>query len=87
MTATIATPGSRTTALSELASAARAVSRRGVTVGRVRGQPIPFGEISAIVTDHPSRSLRIPDRDAWARERRRFVADPRMALDGARAAW
>jgi uracil-DNA glycosylase family protein len=63
------------------ASAARAVLRRTVTIGRVRGQPIPFGEISAIVTIHPSWLLRMPDPEARARERTRFVEDLRLALD------
>jgi uracil-DNA glycosylase family protein len=67
-------------------SAARAVLRRTVMIGRVRGRPIPFGEIGAIVTIHPSWLLRMPAPDAKARERTRFVADLRVALDVARSA-
>jgi uracil-DNA glycosylase family protein len=61
------------------ASAARAVLHKTVTVGRIRGQPIPFGQITAMVTVHPSYLLRMPDPAVKARERDRFVADLRAA--------
>jgi uracil-DNA glycosylase family protein len=68
------------------ASAARAVLRRSVTIGRVRGRPIPVGNTSALVTVHPSYLLRMPDPAVKAKERSRFVADLRAALDVARSA-
>jgi DNA polymerase len=68
------------------ASAARAVLRRPVTIGRERGRLISFGELSVMVTIHPSWLLRMPDPATKARERSRFVADLRMALEVARLA-
>jgi uracil-DNA glycosylase family protein len=68
------------------ASAARAVLRRSVTIGRVRGKPIPVGNTSALVTVHPSYLLRMPDPAVKAKGRSRFVADLRAALDVARSA-
>jgi DNA polymerase len=68
------------------ASAARAVLRRPVTIGRSRGQPIPVGNTTALVTVHPSYLLRMPDPAVKARERARFVADLRTALGIAKSA-
>jgi uracil-DNA glycosylase family protein len=68
------------------ASAAQAVLRRRVTIGRERGHPIPLGEFAAMVTIHPSWLLRMPDPAMTARERRRFVADLRTAHEIARPA-
>lgn len=67
------------------ASAARAVLRRSVTVSRLRGQPIPLSDTTAMVTVHPSWLLRMPEPAAKARERSRFAADLRTALGFARA--
>jgi len=57
-------------------TAARAVLGRAVTITRERGRPVemPDGQM-AFVTVHPSFLLRIPDRDAKAREYRAFVQD------------
>jgi uracil-DNA glycosylase family protein len=57
-------------------SAARAVLRRTVTIGRERGRPIqmPDGQ-TAFVTVHPSFLLRMPDAAAKAREYAAFVQD------------
>jgi DNA polymerase len=49
-------------------SAARALFRRSVVIGRERGRPLPFRDgIEAFVTIHPSYVLR--QRDAESRER------------------
>jgi DNA polymerase len=57
-------------------SAARAVLRRTVTIGRERGRPIqmPDGQ-TVFVTVHPSFLLRVPDAAAKAREYAAFVQD------------
>ena len=57
-------------------SAARAVLRRAVTIGRERGRPIqmPDGQ-TVFVTVHPSFLLRVPDAAAKAREYEAFVRD------------
>jgi uracil-DNA glycosylase family protein len=68
------------------ASAAQAVLRRRVTIGRERGQPISLGAFSAMVTIHPSWLLRMPDPAMKARERQRFVGDLQTALEIARSA-
>ena len=45
-----------------------------------RGRPIDLGDGSAgLLTVHPSYLLRIPDADAKAMERRRFVDDLKAA--------
>jgi uracil-DNA glycosylase family protein len=61
------------------ASAARAVLRRPVVVGRVRGQVLSVGGTAAVVTIHPSYLLRMPDPAAKAHERARFLDDLRIA--------
>jgi uracil-DNA glycosylase family protein len=63
------------------ASAAHAVLMRPVVIGRVRGQILAVGDTAAIVTVHPSYLLRMPDPEAKRRERMRFVADLRLALE------
>jgi uracil-DNA glycosylase family protein len=68
------------------ASAARAVLKRSVIISRTRGQPIPLGPFTAMVTIHPSWLLRMPDATAKARERSRFVDDLRAARELARVA-
>jgi DNA polymerase len=68
------------------ASAARAVLKRSVTISRARGQRIPLGKGSALVTIHPSWLLRMPDPAVKAKERERLIADLRMAVEIARAA-
>lgn len=62
------------------ATAARAVLGRPVTVGERRGrvETLPDGS-AALVTVHPSFLLRLPDREAQAREYGRFVDDLRLA--------
>lgn len=57
-------------------TAARTLLGRAVTITRERGRPVemPDGQ-TAFVTVHPSFLLRIPDRDAKAREYRAFVQD------------
>jgi hypothetical protein len=66
-------------------SAAPPVSRRPVAIGGTRGQPIPPGETTALVTMHASASPRMPDRAAKTRERTRRVADSRAAPGFARS--
>jgi DNA polymerase len=67
------------------ATAAQSLLRRTVTIGEVRGRQIHFGEWTGLVTVHPSYLLRIPDREAAAKEHRRFVLDLRKAADIAHA--
>ncbi len=57
-------------------TAARAVLRRPVTIGRERGRPfqLPDGQ-TVFVTVHPSFLLRVPDPAAKAREYAAFVQD------------
>lgn len=56
-------------------TAALGVLGRKVAVTQERGQPIPLSDATALLTVHPSYLLRIPDREAAAVERERFVAD------------
>jgi probable DNA metabolism protein len=56
-------------------TAALGVLGRKVAVTKERGQPIPLTDATALLTVHPSYLLRIPDREAAAVERERFVAD------------
>ncbi|GLK76206.1 uracil-DNA glycosylase [Methylopila jiangsuensis] len=62
------------------ATAARAVLGAPVTVGERRGrvETLPDGSV-ALVTVHPAYLLRLPDREAQAREYGRFVDDLRLA--------
>jgi len=59
------------------ATAASALSRRAVTISKLRGQPVEFDGYPGLVTVHPSYLLRILDRTEAAREYDRFVADLR----------
>jgi uracil-DNA glycosylase family protein len=61
------------------ATAAGAVLRRPVTIGRIRGQPVALPATTALVTVHPSYILRLPDEAAKRREYAAFVADLRTA--------
>ena len=67
------------------ATAVQSLLRRTVTIGEIRGRQIHFGEWTGLVTVHPSYLLRIPDREAAAKEYRRFVVDLRKAADLAHA--
>jgi len=60
------------------ATAARGLTGRPVTISKVRGQVLPFGESSqSLVTVHPSFLLRLPDEAARTHEYGRFVEDLR----------
>jgi uracil-DNA glycosylase family protein len=61
------------------ATAAGAVLRRPVTIGRTRGEPISLPGTTALVTVHPSYILRLPDEAAKRREYAAFVVDLRLA--------
>ena len=56
-------------------TAALGVLGRKVAVTKERGQPLPLSDATALLTVHPSYLLRIPDREAAAMERARFVDD------------
>ena len=61
------------------ATAARSLTGRPVTISRLRGQVLPFGEgARSLVTVHPSSLLRTPDEAARAAEYERFVDDMRI---------
>jgi uracil-DNA glycosylase len=57
------------------ASAARALLHRRVVLRDERGELRPFAGRQLLITVHPSYLLRLPDAEARARERARFVAD------------
>src|SRR5262249_35346140 len=63
------------------ATAAGALMRRPVTIGRARGQAIEAESGALWITVHPSYLLRIPDEASRQREFVRFVKD----LEGAKA--
>jgi DNA polymerase len=63
------------------ATAAGALMRRPVTIGRVRGEAIESESGSLWITVHPSYLLRLPDETSRQREFLRFVKD----LKGAKA--
>ena len=63
------------------ATAAGALMRRTVTIGRVRGQAIESESGHLWITVHPSYLLRLPDEASRQREFVRFVKD----LEGAKA--
>lgn len=66
------------------ATAARSVLGKVVTIGKVRGSPIPLSEGGECwVTVHPSFLLRIPEEDRRHEERRKFVADLKRIRDRA----
>jgi uracil-DNA glycosylase family protein len=56
-------------------TAALGVLGRKVAVTKERGQPIPLSDATALLTVHPSYLLRIPDPEAAAMERARFITD------------
>lgn len=60
-------------------TAALGVLGRKPAVTRERGQPLALPDATALLTVHPSYLLRIPDREAAARERERFVDDLKRA--------
>lgn len=62
-------------------TAALGVLGRKVAVTKERRQPITLTDATAVLTVHPSYLLRIPDRDAAAVERERFVGDLKMVRD------
>jgi uracil-DNA glycosylase len=63
------------------ATAAAALMRRHVTIGRIRGQAIESESGHLWITVHPSYLLRLPDEASRQREFARFVKD----LGGAKA--
>ena len=56
-------------------TAALGVLGRKVAVTKERGEPIPLSDATALLTVHPAYLLRIPDPEAAAMERTRFVDD------------
>jgi len=61
------------------ATAARALAGRALTIGATRGRIIDLRpNLPGLVTIHPSFLLRMPDREAKAREYDRFVQDLRL---------
>jgi uracil-DNA glycosylase len=62
------------------ATAARSVFGKAMPVNKSRGQFIELdAKTKALVTVHPSYLLRLPDKDAKAKEYERFVSDLKMA--------
>lgn len=59
-------------------TAALGVLGRKAAVTQERGRPIDLTDGKALLTVHPSYLLRIPDREAAAAERERFVADLKL---------
>jgi probable DNA metabolism protein len=58
------------------ATAAQSLLGKAVSISRMRGEPIALQNGSTlIVTNHPSYLLRIPDPEAKAQERAKFLAD------------
>jgi len=61
------------------ATAARSVTGRPVTIGKVRGSVLSLADGSqVVVTIHPSALLRMEDEETKAAEYRRFVQDLRV---------
>jgi DNA polymerase len=61
------------------ATAGRALIGRDVTISRMRGEVIRLrDDLEGFVTVHPSFLLRMPDRQAKAREYERFVDDLKL---------
>jgi len=60
------------------ATAARALSGKALTIGKLRGQPLELMGHKGFVTVHPSYLLRMPDQAARRLEYRKFVADLRL---------
>jgi len=62
------------------ATAAQALSGRGVTLSKLRGREVVWADgRRGLATVHPSYLLRIPDRAAKAAEYETFVADLKQA--------
>lgn len=58
------------------ATAARALLGKAVTIGKVRGSPVPLGNGSECwVTVHPSSLLRMPEPERRHAERARFIQE------------
>ncbi|MGE0006996.1 MAG: UdgX family uracil-DNA binding protein [Parvibaculaceae bacterium] len=68
------------------ATAARALSGKALTIGRLRGTPLEFMGHKGFVTVHPSYLLRLPDREARKLEYRKFVRDLRLVAKEAERA-
>src|SRR3954471_12476416 len=61
------------------ATAARALVGKGVTIGKVRGEPLQLADGSECwITVHPSSLLRIPDQEGRREARALFVRDLRL---------
>jgi DNA polymerase len=61
------------------ATAARSLTGKAITIGKVRGQLLPLNDASRLmVTIHPSFLLRIPDQEGRHAEYARFVDDLRL---------
>ena len=61
-------------------TAARSLTGRTVTIGKVRGKPVDVGDgTRLVVTVHPSALLRIEDEDERHAAYRSFVADLKVA--------
>ena len=66
------------------ATAARSILHKVVTIGRVRGTPLPLEDGGECwVTVHPSFLLRIPEPDRKREERAKFVEDLKKIRDRA----
>ena len=65
-------------------TAARSLTGRTVTIGKVRGKPVDMGDgTKLVVTVHPSALLRIEDEDERHAAYRSFVADLKAAAAAA----
>jgi probable DNA metabolism protein len=61
------------------ATAAEALLRRPVRLAELRGQPLPYGPATLIVTYHPSYALRLPDPARRTEARAQLIEDLRAA--------
>jgi uracil-DNA glycosylase len=62
-------------------TAARSLTGRTVTIGKVRGKPIDMADgTRLVITVHPSALLRIEDEDERRAAYRSFVADLKAAV-------
>jgi probable DNA metabolism protein len=62
------------------ATAAQALSGKGVAIGKLRGREVEWADgHRGFATVHPSYLLRIPDAESKAREYKKFVADLKHA--------
>jgi probable DNA metabolism protein len=67
------------------ATAARGVTGKTVTIGKMRGSPLPLSQGSGVITWHPSYILRLPDRDAADTAYAALVEDLRLAATEAKS--